>query len=178
MVLATSAFLKKKTKTAWFHSTKFKQAVIYNIRPQIFQCALNNDWITAELEPFKHSKRKSCDSCGHCIRDDSFKYHLSPLTLRWPECQSDISKMPWKRAWTFGVRGTQLSLEQVFPFVGWGVILPSQGHLATPGNSFDCHNWGKWQRYWHLLSRDQWSRLDAAKFPRVQGAVLVAVATV
>lgn len=143
---------------AWFHSTKLKPAVIYNIRPQIFQCALNNDWITAELEPFKHLKRKSCDSCSHCIRDDSFEYHVSPLTLRWPECQYDVSKMPWKKAWTFGVGGTQLRLELMFPVVGWGVILPSQGHLATSGNSFDHHNWGKWERYWHLLSRDQQSR--------------------
>ena len=121
---------------AWFNSTKLKPAVIYNIRPQIFQCALNNDWITAELEPFKHLKRKSCDSCGHCIRDDSFKYHVSLLTLRWPECQYDISKMPWKKAWTFGVRGTQLRLELMFPVVGWG---------------WSCHPRGIWQHLGTVL---------------------------
>lgn len=43
---------------AWFHSTKLKQVVIYNIRPQIFQCVLNNDWITAALDPFTHLKKK------------------------------------------------------------------------------------------------------------------------
>lgn len=136
MVLATSVLKKKKTKMAWFHSTKLKQVVIYNIRPQIFQCVLNNDWITSALDPFTHLKRKSCDSRGHCIGDDSFKYHVSPLALRWPECQYDISKMPWKKAWTFGVGGDTTQVRADVPSCGAGDNLTIPGAFGNIWGQF------------------------------------------